>query len=76
MSSAEVYDSLITELAPLGRAQLLQRLAELHPGFPLDFSEEFLSACETERLRHLVLAATWQCRCRQVATASPVHAAL
>ncbi len=66
MSTAEVYESLIVELAPLGREALLRRLGELHPGFPLDFSEAFLKACDTERLRHLVLAAAWQCRCKEM----------
>ncbi|HVS72708.1 MAG TPA: hypothetical protein VHQ47_15740 [Phycisphaerae bacterium] len=66
MSTAEVYEALIVELAPLGREELLRRLGELHPGFPLDFSESFLQTCETERLRHLVLAAAWQCRCKEL----------
>jgi hypothetical protein len=50
------------ELAPLDRQALIVRLTTVHPGLPLDFSRDFLNRCETDRLRHLLLAAEWRCR--------------
>jgi hypothetical protein len=65
-NSSQVYDALIVELAPLDRPALIVRLTAIHPGLPLDFSRDFLNACDTERLRHLVLAAEWRCRLKSV----------
>ncbi len=62
MTSSQVYDALIVELAPLDRQALIVRLTTVHPGLPLDFSRDFLNSCETDRLRHLLLAAEWRCR--------------
>jgi hypothetical protein len=70
MTSSEVYESLIVELAPLDRPALILRLTSVHPGLPLDFSRDFLNALETDRLRHLLLAAEWRCRCKAFETSA------
>ncbi len=67
MTSSQVYESLIVELAPLDRHAILVRLTCVHPGLPLDFSRDFLNNCETDRLRHLLLAAEWRQRLREQA---------
>jgi hypothetical protein len=53
-------EKLITELATMGRQQLIDRLRGLRCSFPLDFTDEFLMSEPLNRLRHIVLAAWLQ----------------
>ena len=66
VSSTQVYESLITEVASLDRAALTERLAHF-PGIRLDFSPDYLDRCSTDQLRHILLAATWHCRMKEQA---------
>ena len=66
MSNTEVYESLMTVVCALDRRALIERLTHFPGELPLDFTEDFLSQCETEKLRHVLLAAEWRARCRAV----------
>ncbi len=60
MSSAELYDSLVVQVATLPRAAMIDRLARFPGQLRLDFSQDYLNGCETDQLRHLLLAALWR----------------
>jgi hypothetical protein len=64
MSSIEVYESLIAEVYGLERAAMIERLAHFPGNLRLDFTEDFLTRCDDDRLRHLLLAAEWRSRCK------------
>ncbi|MCY2928297.1 MAG: hypothetical protein NTV86_02145 [Planctomycetota bacterium] len=59
MSQTEI-EKLVTDLAAMGRKDLIDRLHAVPCGFPLDFTEEFLASVSLHRLRHIVLAACLQ----------------
>lgn len=61
MSSAETYESFLVQVASLDRAALIARLAQFSGDLRLDFSPEYLATCQTDQLRHLLLAAMWRC---------------
>ncbi len=60
MSSAELYDSLLVEVAELDREQMIARLTRFPGDLRLDFSKDYLEGCQTDQLRHLLLAALWR----------------
>ncbi len=62
MSSREVYESVLLEVASLDRPALIDRLAHFAGDLHLDFSEDFLARCDTDRMRHMLVAAIWRCR--------------
>jgi hypothetical protein len=62
MSSTEVYESLLVEIASMSRGELIEQLTHFSGDLPLDFSEDYLNGCQTDRLRHLLTAALWRCR--------------
>jgi len=53
-SSAE---KLAAKLAGMSKPQLKCQLLSLKTGFPLDFTEEFLDSLNSDKLRHILLAA-------------------
>ena len=59
MSQTET-ERLVTDLAEMGRKELIDRLRAVPCGFPLDFTDEFLMSVSLNRLRHIVLAACLQ----------------
>ena len=59
MSPTET-EKLVTDLAEMGRDDLIERLRATNCGFPMDFTEEFLRSVSLNRLRHIVLAACLQ----------------
>ena len=65
MTSAQLYESLVTELCDLDRPSLIARLTHFDGPLHLDFSDEYLEQCTTENIRHLLLAAIWRCRMKQ-----------
>jgi hypothetical protein len=67
MSSAELYESLIHQVADLPRADMIQRLARFSGNVRLDFSRDYLDGCDTDQLRHLLLAAMWRDASREMA---------
>jgi hypothetical protein len=64
MSNVEIYESLIAQVYALDRTALIARLSHYPGDLRLDFTEDFLSRCDDERLRHLLLAAEWRARCK------------
>jgi hypothetical protein len=60
MSSSELYESLLVEVAEMGREQMIAQLARFPGNVRLDFSEDYLEGCGTDQLRHLLLAAMWR----------------
>jgi hypothetical protein len=60
MSSTELYDSLLTEVATMDRARLAEQLMRFPGSVRLDFSADYLESCDTDQLRHLLLAALWR----------------
>lgn len=69
MSSRAVYEAVVQEVCELDRAELSDRLAHFSGDIPLDFSPDFLACCDTDRLRHLLVAALWRCRMKAHAAA-------
>ena len=55
--SAHIYESLVADVCTLDRKTLINRLLRFQDGIELDFSREYLEGCETERIRHLLVAA-------------------
>ena len=49
------------ELDTLDRPRLIHELLWFDPGFPLDFTREYLETQSTEKLRHLFSAVKLQC---------------
>jgi hypothetical protein len=66
MSSAEIYEALLLEVATLSRADMIARLARFPGHLRLDFSQDYLDSCETDQLRHLLLAALWRDASREL----------
>ncbi len=66
MSSTELYESLLLEVAALSRADIIERLARFPGHLRLDFSQDYLDSCGTDQLRHLLLAALWRDASRAV----------
>ncbi len=66
MSSTELYESLLLEVAALSRADMIERLARFPGHLRLDFSQDYLDSCGTDQLRHLLLAALWRDASRAV----------
>ena len=67
MSSTELYESLLLEVAALSRADMIARLARFPGHLRLDFSQDYLDSCGTDQLRHLLLAAMWRDASREMA---------
>jgi hypothetical protein len=44
---------------------MIDRLSRFHGNLHLDFSSEFLRTCETDQLRHLLVAALWRCEMKR-----------
>jgi hypothetical protein len=68
VGSSELYESLIQEVCGLERDAVIERLSRFPGDLRLDFSLDYLHSCDTERLRHLLLAAMWRCRIKQNGT--------
>ncbi len=62
MSSTEIYESLLQQVVSLDRSGMIERLQHFPGDLRLDFSEEYLRSCDSDRLRHLLLAALWRCQ--------------
>jgi hypothetical protein len=60
MSSAELYDSLLVEVAEMEREEMITQLTRFPGDLRLDFSRDYLEGCQTDQLRHLLLAALWR----------------
>lgn len=69
MSSAEIYESMVTDVCTLDRGTMIRRLLTFNDGVQLDFSAEYLEGCETERVRHLLVAAMWRSQMRRITAA-------
>lgn len=66
MTSSEEYEAIAREVCTLDRSALIDRLTHFDSQLPLDFSEEFLAASPTDRLRHILVAALWRCRMKEL----------
>ena len=64
MTSAQVYESLVSEVGSLEREAMVARLVNFEGPVRLDFTEEFLAGKTTEEIRHLLMAALWRSRVR------------
>jgi hypothetical protein len=53
-------DAVMTTIAVMDRWELLQQLRSFDGDFRLDFSDEYLAGQDTERLRHILMAAFLQ----------------
>lgn len=59
MTISEI-DSVLTKIAVMDRLALLQQIRVFSVPFRLDFSDEYLASQNTERLRHILMAAYLQ----------------
>jgi len=64
---AELYESILTDVASLDRSALAHDLGHFPGSPPLDFTEDYLSNCTTDQMRHLLAAALWRYQSRQIA---------
>ena len=62
MLQSEQVEELVCLISALDRAALTHQILEFHAAFPIDFTNEFLAAQSTERLRHLLFALCMQCQ--------------
>ncbi len=53
-------DSILTKIAVMDRRDLLEKIRSFRDPFPLDFSDAYVAAQDTERLRHILMAAYLQ----------------
>ncbi len=60
-------DQLIRDIAEMERPTLIDRLTHFDAPIQLDFSAEYLEACSTDKLRHILMAACLQARRAQAA---------
>ena len=67
VGTSQLYESLIQEVCGLDRLSMIDRLIHFPGNLRLDFSRDFLDACDTDRLRHLLLAALWRSRLKHYA---------
>lgn len=65
MRSPDIYESLLQEVCGLDRAAVIERLSRFPGDLRLDFSLDYLQGCNTEHLRHLLLAALWRCHTKK-----------
>ncbi len=68
MRNAEEYEAIASEVCELDRAELLERLTHFDGALPLDFSAEYLEQCATDQMRHILVAALWRCRVRELSS--------
>ena len=67
MTGREVYESLVEEVCMLNRVDMIEQLMHFPGNVRLDFTEDYLHSCDTDYLRHLLLAALWRCHMKAVA---------
>jgi hypothetical protein len=65
MTQTDIYEGLVQDVCVLDRATVIERLAHFKGNLQLDFSPAFLHSCDTDRLRHMLLAALWACRLKE-----------
>lgn len=53
-------DLVLTKIAVMDRTALLSQIRSFHDPFPLDFTDAYLVSQNTERLRHILMAAFLQ----------------
>lgn len=53
-------DLVLTKIAVMDRTSLLAAIRSFHDPFPLDFTDGYLANQNTERLRHILMAAFLQ----------------
>lgn len=51
------FEQVSTSIAVLGRSELKSRIKNFRGRFKLDFTDDYLDAIDTDRLRHILLAA-------------------
>ena len=73
MGSDQAYQDIVREVCAMDRESLTHSLHEFAGDLPLDFSLEYLSACSTERMQHLLAAALWRCFVKQLSTGVATH---
>jgi hypothetical protein len=55
-------------IATMSRRSLIRAIGAVDCGFPLDFTPEYLTSLNLDKLRHLYLALCLRARCRQQET--------
>jgi len=70
MSSAQLYETIAVEIAEMDRNEMIHQLLHFPGRLRLDFSREYLAMCDTDRIRHLLLAARWRCQSSHAETAA------
>lgn len=56
MLASEQVEELICVVASLDRDSLVEHLHDFRASFPLDFTDDFLTAVPLDRLRHIFVA--------------------
>lgn len=57
-------EQTVTSIAVLDRNELSKRIRNFKGRFKLDFTEDYLNNLSIDRLRHILLAASINARCR------------
>ena len=55
-------ESQLAAVAAMDQRQVIAAIRSLNCSFPVDFTEDYLRSLDLEKLRHLYLALTLQCR--------------
>ncbi len=68
MGSDETYQRICDHVSGMDRDAVTQDLLHFPGDLILDFSEDYLAACTTEKMQHLLVAAMWRCYVKQLST--------
>jgi hypothetical protein len=68
MGSDETYRQICEQVCEMDRHAVMEDLLHFPGDLRLDFSEEYLQGCSTERMQHLLVAAMWRSFVKQLAT--------
>jgi hypothetical protein len=64
MASRQYFEQTATSIASLERTELKRRIKGFKGRFKLDFTENYLNDLSVDRLRHILLAALMNAKCK------------
>jgi hypothetical protein len=74
MGSDETYQRICDQVCGMDRHAVMEDLLHFPGDLHLDFPEEYLEGCSTEKIQHLLVAAMWRNFVKQLSTGVAAHA--
>jgi hypothetical protein len=74
VGSDETYRNICDHVCALDRDELAYDLLNFPGDLTLDFTEDYLAACTTEQMQHMLAAALWRSFVKQLSTGVAAHA--